>query len=87
MKHRSATDSLRPGQLDRMISKIKDTKLDRPKGDGMEPYWEPTEEQKKYLNLIQSMTMDSVLGRGVDSIHTYIANLENIIKLIPKSSN
>ena len=35
MKHRSATDSLRPGQLDRMISKIKDTKLDRPKGDGM----------------------------------------------------
>ena len=42
--------------------------------------WKAEGEDRKYLELIASMTTDAMLGRGVDTRETYLSNLERMIK-------
>lgn len=41
--------------------------------------WTPTKEQRKYLEIVVSMSTDCILGCGVDSLRTYLVNLEIVI--------
>ena len=38
--------------------------------------WNPNHEEKKLLQLILSMTMDCILGKGTDTKETYFANIK-----------
>ena len=46
--------------------------------------WEPSDEQKKYLELVVVMSTDCILGKGTDTVDTYIGNLKSICDCIPK---
>lgn len=45
--------------------------------------WNPTTEQYKYLELIASMTIDCMAGKGAESLETYRKNLLAISDQIP----
>ena len=40
--------------------------------------WKPSEEEKKYLELLLSMVTDCLLGRGTEDEKTFLANLKLI---------
>lgn len=40
--------------------------------------WKPSEKERHYLELVMSMTTDCLMGRGVDSVETYVSNLNRI---------
>ena len=46
--------------------------------------WVPTKEQKEYLLLVLSMTMDCYQGKGTDTVQGYLQNLKDIIELFPR---
>lgn len=41
--------------------------------------WTPEADDEKMLKLIMSMSLDSLMGRGVDTKETYLSNLEMVI--------
>ena len=47
-----------------------------------EAYWIPTAEERKYVNLIASMAIDTLVGKGVADKGTFIANLKTMIRLM-----
>ncbi len=49
--------------------------------------WRPSEEENKYLQLVLSMTTDCVMGKGTDTVETYVMNLRNIAKCIEVLAN
>lgn len=42
--------------------------------------WMPTGKETEYINLIQSMCLDSLMSRGVANRETFVSNLEMIAK-------
>ena len=48
--------------------------------------WKPTKEQKEFLLLVLSMTTDCFLGKGTETVESYVLNLRTISDLIPKSA-
>jgi hypothetical protein len=40
--------------------------------------WKPNEEEKKYLELVMSMSTDSLMGKGVATRKAYTLNLKAI---------
>ncbi len=40
--------------------------------------WQPNEEERKYVECVQSMAVDTILGRGVADRETFVANLRAI---------
>ncbi len=49
--------------------------------------WEPSVEEKKYLDLVMAVSVDCSLGRGTVDRETYLANLESVIKLLGDVTN
>jgi len=41
--------------------------------------WQPEGEDRKFLELISSMTTSTMLGTGVDTRETYLANLQMML--------
>lgn len=42
--------------------------------------WIPDGEDKKYLDMVASMTVDTILGRGVENSKTYGENLRVVVE-------
>ena len=40
--------------------------------------WKPDEEEKKYIELVMSMSSDCLLGRGTSNLQTFCENLNLI---------
>lgn len=49
--------------------------------------WEPDDKQKEYMKTIQCMTLDSIFGRGVENVETYVENMRVLIGLISQQDN
>lgn len=43
-------------------------------------FWQPNNEENKYLKLIAGMSVDCMMGKGTDDKETYISNLKIAIE-------
>ena len=48
----------------------------------MKELWKPNKIEKKHIELIVSMSIDCILGKGTDNLHTYLANLRKIADIL-----
>ena len=47
--------------------------------------WTPNKTEKKHMELIVSMSIDCILGKGTDNLDTYLTNLRQIADILSES--